>query len=259
MFSADSKRMVAVGGGKAYVFDVVGQRQLGEPIDGVGDSWLNGDGSILAIKKDELGLTLWRCAGDGSLTKLADVEPDVYINYVVFDHAGDVIAFVSENQVRVWSLRDRRFVGRPVLHDGLIADVEFSADDRWLATASRDKRARIWEVTSGLPASDWFDHDGSATIATFSPGGRQLLTVSFGGNLRIWSLAGTADASDTERRLLARAAEVLSGLQIDPDTAEQVSVPRPFDALEALRGEIERACPAATCTSATVRLIRAVL
>lgn len=78
-----------------------------------------------------------------------------------------------------------------------------------------------------------------------SPSGRKLLTASSDGSIRVWDLAGSEDATDQERLWLARLAEILSGMRIDPATNEAVPEPRAFEALKALRRDIER------CVSAT--------
>ena len=186
------------------------------------------------------------------------------VSDVAFIHSRDTLVFVTENRARVWSMRDRRFMGRAVTHNGRILNAEFSPDGRWIVTASEDKRARIWEAASGLPASDWFEHDGSVTAASFAPSGRKLLTASTDGQVRVWELPGNGDATDNERLWLARLAEILSGMRIDPTTSEALPASHTADALEALRKEIKRECPGAVtdppgCTSATTGLIRAVL
>jgi WD40 repeat protein len=263
-FSADGRRLVAAGQGKGYLFDAAtGQELRGSPIDGVSAAWLNDDGTILATKGYDVGLKIWRCASDGALTRLADIDTLV-VSWVAFNHDSSALVFATENQARIWSLRDRDFIGRTVAHDSPIADVEFSPDGRWIVTGSQDKRARIWEVATGLPASDWFEHPESVTNAAFSPSGKKLLTASFDGQVRVWNLAGTADATAQESRWLARLAEILSGTRIDPESNDAVTEPRPFDGLESLRGQIEQACPGATgeppgCASATVGLLRALI
>ena len=260
-FSTDDKRLVASGGGKGYLFDVASGQPIGEPIDHVSHVWINGDGTILATQMNGGGLTLWRCTSDGTLGKLADIDIHL-VSDIAFDRANDAIALVIDHQARVWSLRDRKFIGRAVSHEGPIYAIEFSPDGRWIATGSTDKRARIWEAASGLPASDWFEHDGSVTAVDFSPSERKLLTGSTDGSVRIWDLAGSEDAAYSERRWLARLAEILSGMHIDPGTSEAALETRPFEALEALRRDIAQACPDAArpgCTSATSQLIRTVL
>ncbi|HEX8111232.1 MAG TPA: hypothetical protein VF516_26065 [Kofleriaceae bacterium] len=260
-FSADGKRLAASGGGKGYLFDVTSGQPIGKQIDHVSKMWLNEDGTILATKMNDVGLMLWQCASDGSLGKLADVDV-LDVSSVAFDHANDAIVMAIEHQARIWSLRDRTFTGRAVSHGGPITAVAFSPDGRWIVTASADKRARIWEAASGLPASDWFEHDGSVSAVDFSPSGRKLLTGSSDGSVRIWDLASGEDATEQERRWLARTAEILSGLHIDPGTGDAVPETRAFEALEALRRDIERACPDATrpgCASAASDLIRKVL
>jgi WD40 repeat protein len=260
-FSADGTRIITSGTGKGYLVDVVTRQQIGQPIDHVSDVWLNDDGTILATTANDVGLTLWQCVSDGSHRKLADVDTQVVSN-VAFDHASNAIVIVTASQARVWSLRDRRFTDRAVAHEGPITAVAFSPDGRWIATGSADKRARIWEAASGLPASDWFEHDGSVTVVDFSPSGRKLLTGSSDGSVRVWDLAGIADATDQERHWLGRTAEILSGMHIDPGTGEAVPEPRAFEAVEALRRDIDRVCPEAGkpgCDSATSRLIRTVI
>ena len=262
-FSADGTRVAMAGGGKGYVFDVATGHAIGAPIDDVTNIWLDLDGTMLATHGTDVGLTLWRDAGDGAWSQVAHVD-EMHVSFTAFHRGSDAVAVVSENHARVYRLRDRQFTGQALMHDGLITAVAFSPDGRWIATGSADKRARIWEAASGLPASDWFEHDGSVAAVEFSPSGKNLLTASSDGHVRIWRVPGGGDAGTQERQWLARLGEILSGTRVDPATNEVVPARDVYYGLRSLRGEIEQACPRATpeaagCGSATFEVIRAVL
>jgi WD40 repeat protein len=262
--SRDGKRIAAVVDDHGYVFDVAAGRAIGEPIEGLLGMWLNDDGTFLATRRSDLGLALWSCLPDGSRRKLSDLDERVVrvVSHVGFSPANDALVVASENRVHVWSLRDQHFIGRVMTHAAPIRDAQFSPDGRWIVTASEDKRARIWDAATGLPASDWFEHDATVTTASFSPSGHKLLTATSEGQVRIWELVAGMEATRQEAGWLSRLAELLSGMQIDPNTNEALLAAPRADAAETLRREIEAACSAklaTTCDSSVTRLLRSVL
>ena len=71
-------------------------------------------------------------------------------------------------------------------HENIINMVAFSPDGRYLATASDDQTARVWEVPSGQEVAR-ITHDGSVEDVAFSPDGRYLATESSGtARARLW-------------------------------------------------------------------------
>jgi WD40 repeat protein len=74
-------------------------------------------------------------------------------------------------------------------HRAPIERVAFSPVDRWIATASRDHTAAVWDVDTAAAVLAPLTHDGAVLDVAFSPDGARLVTASADGNARIWSLA----------------------------------------------------------------------
>jgi WD40 repeat protein len=261
-FSRDGKRLFIVSGGRAQLWDTETHAAIGKAIENVSGFWLNDDGKIVAMERNDTGVALGEVGADGALNKLADIEAGNVFR-VVFDRRAEQLALITENKARVWSLRTRQYVGQKIVHHGPILDADFSPDGRWLATASEDKTARIWEASSGLPASDWFEHDESVVAVDFSPSGRRMLTAS-GNRVRVWDVLGGADVTPGDAPRLAHLAEMVGGFRIDPNTNEMVPAPERHDVEKDLRDEVAFRCPqgggpSGKCSSAVDDLIRAML
>ena len=79
-------------------------------------------------------------------------------------------------------------VTQTLRHRKRVTTVAFSPDGCWLATASADKTARIWDVTNGMELLS-VTHEGwliEANGVAFSPDGRWLATASGAGTARVW-------------------------------------------------------------------------
>jgi hypothetical protein len=65
----------------------------------------------------------------------------------------------------------------------------FSPDGKWIVTASADRRAQIWQASTGQPAGEPLQHDGYVWEAGFSPDGKWVATASADGTARVWDAA----------------------------------------------------------------------
>jgi WD40 repeat protein/serine/threonine protein kinase len=65
-------------------------------------------------------------------------------------------------------------------------DVRFSADGRFLAAASMDGTARVFDYATGRVVGDALQHPDWVFDAQFSPDGRHLLTTCRDGMARVW-------------------------------------------------------------------------
>src|ERR1035441_5216439 len=65
-----------------------------------------------------------------------------------------------------------------------------SARSSWLATASRDGTARIWDIATGRERAVLKNHTDCVTAVAVAPDGTWLATASRDGTARIWDAAG---------------------------------------------------------------------
>jgi hypothetical protein len=73
-------------------------------------------------------------------------------------------------------------------HREPIDRLAFSPDSRWLATASEDQTARVWEVATGQEIWALRGHQGAVRGVVFSPDGRRLATASPTDRVKVWDL-----------------------------------------------------------------------
>jgi WD40 repeat protein len=97
-------------------------------------------------------------------------------------------------------------------HTDSVYEVVFSPDGRFLATASEDKTARIWDAETGREVRTLRGHTGGVMSVAFSPDGRHLATASADKTVRIWDAA-----TGQEERILQGHAKAVLGVAYSPD------------------------------------------
>jgi hypothetical protein len=65
-----------------------------------------------------------------------------------------------------------------MVHSDVVYSAEFSPNGRWVVTASRDHKIRIWEAETGKPVSVPIKHQGETKLARFSPDGQRIMVGS---------------------------------------------------------------------------------
>jgi WD40 repeat protein len=83
-------------------------------------------------------------------------------------------------------------------HNDEVTGVAWSPDGQHLASASRDRTARIWDTASGTEVAVLHGHEDEVTGVAWSPDGQHLATASRDRTVRIWDTA-----SGTELMVLA--------------------------------------------------------
>ena len=80
---------------------------------------------------------------------------------------------------------------------------QLSPDERYIATASEDGTARIWDAQTGAEVLVLQGHEGGVNALVYSPGGDQLATAGDDGTVRFW------DAGDGK---IVRTLEIKAGI-----------------------------------------------
>jgi len=70
-------------------------------------------------------------------------------------------------------------------HNAVVNNIVFSPDGEYFATASDDKTAKVWEVSSGKEIV-CLSHDDQVTDVAFSPDGKYVATASNDKTARLW-------------------------------------------------------------------------
>jgi WD40 repeat protein len=137
------------------------------------------------------------------------------------DVEAQLLSGSHDQSAKVWSLKDYeefQVFGAPVFtgHQDAILGATFSPDNKSLVSASRDRTARLWNLTSGASNGLQQGHEYLATAAAFFRNGKKFSTAAADDTTRIWDVetgmnivtlhetgcSGAAVLSDDETRIL---------------------------------------------------------
>jgi serine/threonine protein kinase len=81
---------------------------------------------------------------------------------------------------------DRTFSG----HKDWVQSLAFSADGKWLASASVDRTIRVWDLSNGAVLGTLRGHEGTINAIVYSSDGKWLASASDDGSVRLWDAFG---------------------------------------------------------------------
>jgi WD40 repeat protein len=74
-------------------------------------------------------------------------------------------------------------------HGGNIFSLDFSPDNKLLASCSMDENIKTWDVQTGKIHKLFTGHNYAVVSVRFSPDARHLITASYDGTARLWEVA----------------------------------------------------------------------
>ncbi len=131
------------------------------------------------------------------------LDPGSALTVAVPAPDGDRIAVGNAGGwVVVRRIRSGEQLGR-FAHEASICDAVFTADNRYLITASRDAAVRVWDLDDGSCVGRWAP-DSAVERAALSPDESVLAGLTSNGSLALWRWWRPDDLVDVARRRLTR-------------------------------------------------------
>ncbi len=167
------------------------------PVDGTTSKISPHDGTVWSVSLDPEAKTLFTASDDGKIKKInitnegitGEIQHDRSIRSSALNTemtkviSGDRMGFV-----KVWDFQNTKEPKQIFEHKGVINAVAFANNKPWVASASSNKTAVIWntekEAGDGLILRG---HDGPVYSIAFSPDDTILATASWDHNVILWN------------------------------------------------------------------------
>ncbi|VXD23202.1 AAA-like domain-containing protein [Planktothrix paucivesiculata] len=109
------------------------------------------------------------------------------INALAISPDGKMIASGDHKTIKIWNFEGKLLHSFPA-HNEIIWKLAFSNDGQFLASASADRTAKIWQLEGQLVAT--LPHNSSVWGVAFSPQNNFVVTSSRDDTLKFWQLDG---------------------------------------------------------------------
>ncbi len=73
-------------------------------------------------------------------------------------------------------------------HTSSVGSLAFSPDGRYIASGSRDRTVKVWDVDSGMELRTFARHNGLVKTVAFSPNGRFVASGGQDKIIRLWDI-----------------------------------------------------------------------
>lgn len=187
-YSPDGKRIVTASDPDAQVWDAATGKQVGAALthgNKVEMARFSQDGSKVATCSSDKTARTWETETGKAIASITVEGPPGSVDFSP-DGATIVVGFGSVAQI--YDAKSGSRVGAVMNHDGFV-NATFGPNGKYVATASLDKTARVWDAKTGAPVTEPLPHDDRVATVTFSPSGLHIVTSSDDGAARIWDIA----------------------------------------------------------------------
>jgi len=140
------------------------------------------------VTMDNNGRVRFYSATTGTLQKTYPVSTamETFNKSLYISPGGQLFATGGNKQAYVYETATGR-LKFTLAHEDAVVSVAFSADNKWIATASHDKTAKVWDASTGKIKATLEGHIGIVNNVAFSPDVKTLVTGAEGEG-RLWDV-----------------------------------------------------------------------
>ena len=161
----------------------------GGPVMGLA---ISPDRKLLVSTSFDYSVLIWRLNEIREINQLMGHEAAV--NVAKFSNSGKLLATAGDDaKIFLWDTNNSIISPSThfILYDhtAKVVDIDFSKDDRYLASASWDHSIKIWNVKTGELIQSILGHDGPVNSVKFSDDGQFLYSAGYDGKIKYWRLS----------------------------------------------------------------------
>lgn len=111
------------------------------------------------------------------------------INRVAFSASGKYAVAAGYSVIRLWDIRSGTNIMNFRGHNGTVACVAISPDERYVASGGYDATLRFWDIATGEQLGiREVPHSGYVESVAFSPDGRYLASAGLDNQVKLWDV-----------------------------------------------------------------------
>lgn len=154
----------------------------------ISTAFFNSAGTAVVTASWDDSVRIWDASTGKPQPGVAEMRTSFFATWAVFDPKGRLVASSDAGRgVRLWNAATGEPINaEPLLHEDLVARVQFSPNGRLMVSASQDRTARVWDVLADRPVGEPMRHRAGVNSACFSHDGAHVATASADGTARVW-------------------------------------------------------------------------
>ncbi|CCI35113.1 WD40 domain-containing protein [Microcystis aeruginosa] len=150
------------------------------------------DGKIIASAGEDQTIKLWQRETGKLIYSFVGVNEPLQ-TLAISPNGKSIIAGGLDGRISQWQLETKQYkssffarVNAPDSHDGVILQLAFAANERFIVSASNDKTLRIWGYHTGELKRTLIGHEEAVNTCAISPDSQIIASGSDDKTIKLW-------------------------------------------------------------------------
>ena len=153
---------------------------------------ISSDGKIIASAGEDQTIKLWQRETGKLIYSFVGVNEPLQ-TLAISPNGKSIIAGGLDGRISQWQLETKQYkssffarVNAPDSHDGVILQLAFAANERFIVSASNDKTLRIWGYHTGELKRTLIGHEEAVNTCAISPDSQIIASGSDDKTIKLW-------------------------------------------------------------------------